>query len=296
MSYSILHQRACQVLFREVEWFCKHCPRHKKRVGRPPDYSDCLILKLVMLTYLTGLKGETAILRHAERFYGHLGPLPSQSRLWIRWRDMGGYIDAFRRFLLSKLGIDIEDMRIIDTIPVPVCRFFRRGRHRGFVEADWGYCASKDWYYYGYKLGLCMTTAGIPDFFDLFHARPHDVNFLETLVRYLDDCLVFADKGFIDQERSRRLEESQGVLVLTPKRSNQKQQTPLQSYVVNSYRPLIETVFSQLTEHMHLQGLGAKTGVGLCKRVLAVLTAFTLGIYINFVLGRPLLAVKELFA
>jgi hypothetical protein len=249
-----------------------------------------------MLTYLTGLKGETAILRHAERFYGHLGPLPSQSRLWVRWRDMGGYIDAFRRFLLSKLGIDIEDMRIIDTIPVPVCRFFRRGRHRGFVEADWGYCASKDWYYYGYKLGLCMTTAGIPDFFDLFHARPHDVNFLETLVRYLDDCLVFADKGFIDQERSRRLEESQGVLVLTPKRSNQKQQTPLQSYVVNSYRPLIETVFSQLTEHMHLQGLGAKTGVGLCKRVLAVLTAFTLGIYINFVLGRPLLAVKELFA
>ena len=57
-----------------------------------------------------------------------------------------------------------------------------------------------------------------------------------------------------------------------------------------------ETVFSQLTEHMHLQDLGAKTGVGLCKRVLAIMTAFTLGIYINFVLGRPLLAVKDLFA
>jgi hypothetical protein len=26
------------------------------------------------------------------------------------------------------------------------------------------------------------------------------------------------------------------------------------------------------------------------------MTAFTIGIYINFVLGRPLLAVKELFA
>jgi hypothetical protein len=141
-----------------------------------------------------------------------------------------------------------------------------------------------------------MTTAGIPDFFDLFHARPHDVNFLEALVRYLEDCLVFADKRFIDQGRAQRLEERQGVLILTPKRSNQKQQVPLQSYVINSYRPLIETVFSQLTDHMHLQDLGAKTDVGLCKRVVVAMTAFTMGIYINFALGRPLLAVKELLA
>ena len=292
-----LHQRACQVLFREVELFCKHHPRHKKRAGRPADYSDSLILKLVLLAYLSGLKGETTILRHAERLYRmYLGRLPSQSRLWLRWRDMGGYIEEFRRYLARKMGVDLEDERVIDTVPVPVCKFFRRGRHRGFVEVDWGYCASKNWYYYGYKLGLCMTTTGIPDFFDLFHARPHDVNFLEVLLAHLRDCLVFADKGFIDQERARRLEERQGVWVLTPKRSNQKQQAPLQSYVVNAYRPLIETVFSQLTEHMHLQDLGAKTGVGLCKRIVGLMAAFTMGIYINFVLGRPLLKVKELFA
>ena len=88
MSYPILHQRACQVLFGEVERFCKHHPRHKKRAGRPADYSDSLILKLVLLAYLSGLKGETAILRHAERHYWmYLGRLPSQSRLWVRWRS-----------------------------------------------------------------------------------------------------------------------------------------------------------------------------------------------------------------
>ena len=108
--------------------------------------------------------------------------------------------------------------------------------------------------------------------------------------------MVFADKAFIDQERAQRLADRLGVWVLTPKRSNQRQQTPLQSYVVNAYRPLIETVFSQWTEHMHLQDLGAKTDVGLCKRIVALMAAFTMGIYINFVLGRPLLAVKELFA
>ena len=297
MSHSILHQRACQVLFREVELFCKRHPRGKKRAGRPPDYSDSLILKLVLLTYLCGLRGETTILRHAARHYRwYLGRLPSQSRLWVRWRDMSGYIEQFRRYLVCRLGVNLEDERVIDTIPIPVCKFFRRGRHRGFIEADWGYCASKDWHYYGYKLGLCMTTTGIPDFFDLFHARPHDINFLEALVAHLIDCLTFADKGFIDQERAQRLAERQGVVVLTPKRSNQKRQAPLQSYVVNSYRPLIETVFSQLSGHMHLQDLGAKTAVGLCKRVIGLMAAFTMGIYINFTLGRPLLRVKELYA
>jgi len=297
MSHSILHQRACQVLFCEVEGFCKRHPRRKKRAGRPAKYPDSLILKLVLLAYLSGLKGETAILRHAERHYWmYLGSLPSQSRLWVRWRDMSGYIEMFRRFLAHKLGVNLEEMRVLDTVPVPICKFFRRRRHMGFVGADWGYCASKKWYYYGFKLGLCMTTAGIPDFFDLFQARPHDINFLEALVSHLRDCLVFADKGFIDQERAQRLQERQGVYLLTSKRSNQKHQAPLQSYVVNSFRPLVETVFSQLTDHMHLQNLGAKTDVGLCKRIIALMAAFTLGIYINFVLGRPLLAVKELFA
>jgi hypothetical protein len=297
MSNRILHQRACQVLFGEVEKFCKHHPRRKRRAGRTPTYSDALILKLVLLTHLSGLKGETAILRHAGRHYRfYLGRLPSQSRLWLRWRDMSGYIAAFQLHLLIKLGVDLEEEFIIDTFPVPVCKFFRRGRHRGFVGADWGYCSSKDWYYFGFKLGICMTAAGIPIFFDLFFARPHDINFLEVLVSRLRDCWVYADKGFIDEERAQRLLERQGVRILTPKRANQKQQAPLQSYVVNAFRPLIETVGSQLVDHMHLQDLGAKTDVGLCKRVIGVMTALTTGIYINFVLGRPLLAVKELFA
>jgi hypothetical protein len=137
MSYSILHQRACQVLFREVETFCKHHPRRKKRMGRLLTYSDSLILKLVLLTYLCGLKGETAILRHADRHYrSYLGRLPSQSRLWVRWRDMSGYIVEFRLYLIAKLGVHLEDRFIIDTLPVPVCKFFRRRRHRGFVGAD----------------------------------------------------------------------------------------------------------------------------------------------------------------
>jgi hypothetical protein len=36
--------------------------------------------------------------------------------------------------------------------------------------------------------------------------------------------------------------------------------------------------------------------VGLIKRVMGIVTAYTLGIYLNYLLNRPLLAIKELFA
>ena len=37
---------------------------------------------------------------------------------------------------------------------------------------------------------------------------------------------------------------------------------------VNAYRPLIETVGSQLVDHMYLQDLEAETDVGLCRRLV----------------------------
>ena len=66
--------------------------------------------------------------------------------------------------------------------------------------------------------------------------------------------------------------------------------------MVGRFRQLIEMVFSQLHGHMHLQKTGAKADMGLIKRELGIVTAFTLGIVLNALLGRPLLAIKELFA
>jgi len=105
------------------------------------------------------------------------------------------------------------------------------------------------------------------------------------------------DKGFIDDLKQETLAQEQNVLLLTYRRRNQHQQNhPVEQWALNIYRRLIETVFSQLDGHMHLQHTGAKTDVGLIKRVIGIITAFTLGIYLNFLLGRPLLAIKELFA
>ena len=69
-----------------------------------------------------------------------------------------------------------------------------------------------------------------------------------------------------------------------------------EKHTLKKHRSLVETVFSQLDGHMNIQSTGTKTDIGLAKRVIGIVTTYTLGIFINYKLQRPLLKVKELFA
>ncbi len=144
---------------------------------------------------------------------------------------------------------------------------------------------------------MSITPQGIPDAYDLFSARPHDINLLDDLLDGAYQLIALADKGFISDPKRDQLAQDQQVILITYRRSNQiVQNSSLERWALGQYRQLIETVFSQLAGHMHLQNCGAKSDVGLVKHIAGIITAFTLAIYLNALLGCPLLAVKELFA
>lgn len=293
------HQQRVDLLCQIVDEFCPGSePETELGVGRPETFSDNLILKIEMIGRLSGIKGETELLRHMERHYQWLFPkLPTQSWLWRRLRTLMPKIETFRQTLNIKLGLPLENIRIIDTLPMPVFKTARPGRGNSFDLTAWGYCASKKLHYYGFKLMLSVTPSGIPDFYDMCSAHHHDINALEELVSPLTNALVLGDKGFIDENRQHHLLEYQGIHVLTYKRANQHtQNTPLEKWMLNQYRQRIETTNSQLVDLMHLNNLGAKTDIGWAKRLMGAMTAFSLGIYLNFLLGRELLTVKSLFA
>jgi hypothetical protein len=292
-----IHQYRCLLLCKVVDEFCPPPPK-REGPGRPLTFSDNMVIKMDMLGRLSGIRGETELLRHLDRHYRWLFPeLPSQSWLWRRLRDVAGKIEAFRRHLCYKLGVDQEEILIIDTLPVPVFTAYRLGRGNGFDLADWGYCPSKNLHYYGFKLGLCITPSGIPAVYDLFSARPHDINCVEDLLSHLQGGIALGDKGFISQAKQDQLMHKQGTVLITHKRRNQTtRNSPLAQWLLDTYRQRIETVGSQLDDLLHIQDLGAKTETGLVKRIIGALTAFTLGIYLNLLLDRKLLAVKALFA
>jgi hypothetical protein len=291
------HRLRCRLLCEIVDEFCPP-PSVRLGPGRPITFTDNLVMKMELLGRLSGIRGETELLRHLERFYDWLFPqLPSQSWLWRRLARLAPKLEDLRQHLRYELGVALDDIRIVDTLPLPLFKTWRPGRGNGFDLADWGHCASKKLDYFGFKLMLSVTPDGIPDFYDLCSARPHDLNAIEELVSTLHGGLGLADKGFISQERLHRLAQTQDVRVLTYKRSNQKaQNAPLEQWLLDHYRQRIETTGSQLVDVLHIEDLGAKTDKGLAKRVIGAMAAFTLGIYLNFLLGRELLAVKSLFA
>ena len=291
------HRLRCRLLCDMVDEFCPP-PPVRTGPGHPVVFTDNLVMKMDLLGRLSGLRGETELLRHLERFYGWLFPqLPSQSWLWRRLAQLAPKLERLRHRVRHELGVDGDDIRVLDTLPLPLFKTWRPGRGNGFDWADWGHCASKKLNYFGFKLMLSVTPDGIPDFYDLCSARPHDLNAVEELVSTLNGGLGLADKGFISRPRLQHLAEAQGIVVLTYKRTNQKDQnSPLEQWLLGQYRQRIETTGSQLVDLLHIEDLGAKTDHGLAKRVIGAMTAFTLGIYLNFLLGRELLTVKSLFA
>lgn len=63
---------------------------------------------------------------------------------------------------------------------------------------------------------------------------------------------------------------------------------------INHAWQIIETVNSQLVGQCHRQRNRAKSPCGLATRIHAKRAAHTLGLYLNFLAGRPLLALMDL--
>lgn len=111
----------------------------------------------------------------------------------------------------------------------------------------------------------------------------------------LEDRLVVGDKGYVSAELASELAE-RGVRVVTLPRRNQAQQvSKAVSQLINAVRQIVETVNGQLVEQMHIETNHAYNFGGLCARLCTKLTAHTLCIKINRLLGKTdFLQIKKL--
>jgi hypothetical protein len=199
--------------------------------------------------------------------------------------------------LVQLAGADQDDVQVIDTLPAPVCTLTRGGRRdRCFPgQADYGYCAAKDLHYYGFKLGLRIARCGMIVNCPLLAARAHDINHLETLVESFEG-IVPGDKGFIDNQRQAQLQK-QGVLMVTPVRSNSKTPSPHPEALSRScayWRKRVETVGSQLVEHFALTKIRVRDLWHYQHRLIRKVLAHTVVVFLNLKLGRPPLQLENL--
>jgi hypothetical protein len=100
----------------------------------------------------------------------------------------------------------------------------------------------------------------------------------EAVLAYLRGCQIIGDKGFLGMDWQAQVYAWTQNRIWTPRRSNQYQQNPKAwDRWLNSVRERIEGVFHELTDTgRDLEGLLAKTLVGLCTRVIAKMASHAL--------------------
>jgi Transposase DDE domain len=193
---------------------------------------------------------DKAIFHYFRSHYQHFFPNLTDRTVFVRqaanlWRIS----ELLQQRIVEGGGQRTANWQVIDTLPVPICRITRAKRNsfRGF-DADYGYCAAKREYYYGFKLGLRISPLGMIVHYPLLQARSHDVLCLEDLVSDFRGDRI-GDKGFLDQWRRPQL-QNQGVFLRTPTRRNMKTSNGWNDTFAHC-RKWVETVGSQLTQQFH---------------------------------------------
>jgi hypothetical protein len=163
---------------------------------------------------------------------------------------------------------------IIDSMPLPVCRRARARRNRKVRGRDYcGYCAAKKEKFFGWRLHLVCTPAGVPVNFAIVAGGYHDLTPLHELAFGLPaGACVFGDKGYNSARDEQTILAETGVRVIPVRRKNMARHEWALEFDLKRYRKSIETVNSQL-EKMGTQRLHARTNTGFELKVHASLFA-----------------------
>ncbi|WP_309714996.1 IS982 family transposase [Armatimonas sp.] len=266
------------------------------RETQMPEFTDSEVLTIVLVGELCHAPREKGWLRQVRASYLHLFPLlPERSRFCRRAQKIVPLLLAFRRLVLHWADADLKVIRLLDSLPLPLCANWRVHQSAQPISGTaWGYCSSKKSFYFGlHPLGL-VTEEGFVD--ELFLA-PGDMVDSPLLNAFLSQCERLGkdvsgqewvgDKGFVSKARESWAKAFLG-LTLQIRQRDYKDFTPSFQKLLDKVRRPIEGLFSVLTDCFHLTDMLVKTDLGIYRRVEAKVAAFNLARYFNLVLGREL--------
>lgn len=253
--------------------------------------SDSEIITISIVGELLTIDSEKAWLGFCKKNLNDLFPRFSHRTRFNRTRRaLHSVIDAIRKELTSMLRFRDESVRIVDSIPIPVCKFGRARFHKSFkTDSSYGYCASKKETYYGFKLHAITTIEGFITDFILTPANIDDREAVWELVDTYNSITIIGDKGYTSKHLPSQLQSEKGIHLIFMKRDNCKDPYPkwLRQHIFK-LRRRIETTFSQLTEQLNINKVLAKSLWGLMTRLRIKVLSHNLCYFINMLLGKDI--------
>jgi DDE family transposase len=266
----------------------------RPRPGRPPKLSDAELLTLAVAQVLLGVRSDARWLRFVPRALPGAFPyLPGQSGYNKRLRGAVPLIKRLIRMLAADTDLWTDPVWITDSTPVECARSRPTAQRSNLAGwAGYGYCASHSRFFWGLRLHLICTPAGLPVSWALADPKLDDRQVLMAILEQ-DPALtagrpglvVIADKGYVSAELDAFLAD-RGVQLLRPSYRNRSPRPG--EHLLKPIRQLIESVNDTLKGQLDLELHGGRSIDGVTARVGQRILALTAAIWHNRATGQPL--------
>lgn len=232
--------------------------------------SDSEIITLSICGELIGIDSENAWYSFVKRNYRHLFPrLCCRTRFNRTRRAFLQVTELLRQKLDQSFPIPASRYFVVDSFPLPVCKFGRARYCRSFRAdgANYGRCPSKKETYFGFKVHALITLEGYITAFEVTPASVDDREELRDLAEKRFGLVILGDKGYTGEALFADMYRK-GICLMSLKPSNYKNNWPTEiRQLIFRFRRRVETVFSQLSEQLNAEKVLAKSFRGLCTRL-----------------------------
>jgi hypothetical protein len=263
------------------------------RPGRPPLLSDAELVTLAVAQALLGIRSEARWLRFVPAHLPGAFPyLPGQSGYNKRLRAALPLLARAIRVLAQDTDLWDDLAWIVDSTPVECARSrpaVRRSALAGW--AAYGYCPSHSRFFWGLRLHLVCTPAGLPVTWALASPKLDERQILRAiierdpgLVSGRPGLVIIADKGYVSADLDRWL-AGHGVTILRPSYRNLAPRPG--EHLLKPIRQLIESVNDTLKGQLDLELHGGRTIEGVGARIAQRLLALTAAIWHNRHTSQP---------
>jgi Transposase DDE domain len=264
-----------------------------RRPGRPVRLSQSELVCLAVAQAMLGYHSEARWLRFCRRNLRAMFPfLPGQPGCNKRLRAALPLVKRAIRDLAADSDFWLDDVWIADSTPVECGRSRPAVRRSDLAgRANYGYCASHSRWFWGLRLYLICTPAGMPVLRALADPR---IGEREVLAAMIDvepglaaarpGLTLITDKGFAGHATEAGLAAS-GITMLRPSRKDEPSRPgePL----LKAIRQLIESVNDTLKGQLDLEAHGGRTFEGVAIRVAQRILAMAAAIWHNNKTGQP---------
>ena len=265
-----------------------------RKRGPAPTLKDSEMLTIEVIGEFLGIDTDKGLYQHFCRYYSNWFPgLRRITRTTFVRQSANLWAVKYHlwQFLLEQLNFDTT-ISLVDSFPVPVCRFARAHRSKlvpGWTTYGYDHVAKQTFFglrahvrvsWPGVITGLCLAPANVAD--------------QDALKEVLDGTVgwTLADRNYWNPDLMADL-QARGIWLLAPFKKASHEKRPWPRWLTHR-RYRIETIFSQLVDRFHAKKVWARDAWHLLSRWFRKLVSHTLAVYCCVHAGLPPLHFADL--